>query len=170
MRNRAFTLVELMVVVVMVSLLAAVVTPGLSAVRDTQQGAGTDEIRRLLRTAQQLARASGRPHGVWIDAQSEQVRMMQYESEGSVSPAFDSIGSEYPVRSMLKDFAGLEILDIDPGDGDAVSEAVLWFDFRGRPQTRDADGSGAESVTTEPTLRFPGFDPIVVDRVTGVLQ
>lgn len=170
MRDRAFTLVELMVVVVMVSLLAAVVTPGLSAVRDTQRGAGADEVRRMLRTAQQLARASGLPHGVWVDATDERVRVMRYESDGTVNPAVDAMGSEFPVRSLLKDFAGLEVASVDAGDGNVVSEAVLWFDYRGRPQTRDADGSGAQSATDEPTLEFVGSDPITVDRVTGVLR
>ena len=170
MRNRAFTLVELMVVVVMVSLLAAVVTPGLSAVRGTQQGAGTDEVRRMLRTAQQLARASGRPHGVWVDAANERVRTMQLQADGTVGPALDGLGGDTPVRDLLKDFAGLDLGDVDPGDGDAVSEGVVWFDYRGRPETRNADGSNAQPATVEPTIAFVDFDPIVVDRVTGVLR
>ncbi|MFT5424314.1 MAG: type II secretion system protein H [Phycisphaerales bacterium] len=168
MKNRAFTLVELMIVVVMVSLLAAVVSPGLTAVRGTQQAAGTDDVRRMLRTAQQLARASGRPHGVWVDAANEKARMMQLQADGTVAPALDGLGEDTPIRPLLEDFAGLELTDVDPGDGNAVSEAVLWFNYLGRPETRDADGSNAQLATTEPTLTFVGFAPIVIDRVTGV--
>jgi len=169
-RNRAFTLVELMVVIVMVSLLAAVVSPGLTAVRETQRAAGTDEVRRMLRTAQQLARASGRPHGLWVDAANERVRMLQILADGTVGPAVDGLGGETPVRALLNDFAGLKLNDADPGSGVALSETVLWFDYLGRPETRDADGSNAQPATAEPVLSFVGFGPIVVDRVTGVLR
>ena len=124
----------------------------------------------MLRTAQQLARASGRPHGVWVDAASERVRAVRLQADGAVGPALDGLGGVSPVRDLRADFAGLDVGDADPGDGHAAGEAVLWYDFRGRPETRDTDGTNAEPAATEPTITFAAFEPIVVDRVTGVLR
>lgn len=168
--KRAFTLIELLVVVIMMSVMAAVVVPGLGSVRGVQRDAGSEEVRRELLSAQAHARAVGRPHGLELDATADTLRSVWYSTTGSVEPALTASGRESVLRSLGEDFAGLDITEIDPGDGSGVSSVTLWFDYLGRPELRNPDGSSPARPTQTPTITFAEADPIDVDLVSGVVR
>jgi len=168
--RRAFTLIELLVVVIMMSVMAAVVVPGLDSVRGVQRDAGAWEIRRELLSAQAHARAVGRPHGIELDATADTLRAVWYSTTGDVAPALTASGRESVLRSLGEDFAGLDITEIDPGDGTGVTSVTVWFDYLGRPELRDADGTDPARPTQAPTITLAEGDPIEVDPVSGVVR
>ena len=166
MAPRAFTLVELMVVVVLIGVLAAVVAPGLGSVRTTQRDAGLGELQRLLRVTQQDARTTGRPAGVWFDADADQIQRVQLHEGSGVLAAVDVLGQPHGVQDLAS-FGGLDLVSVDPGAGSAATNATIWFDFMGRPELRDLDGDNPAKPTGNPQLQFASGAIITLDRLTG---
>ncbi|MFG0305217.1 MAG: Tfp pilus assembly protein FimT/FimU [Phycisphaerales bacterium JB040] len=168
--GRGFTLIELLVVILMMSVMVAVVAPGLGSVRGVQREAGASEIRRELRSAQAHARAVGRPHGVALDATADTLAALWYSTSGNVEPALTASGRVSETRAIGELFAGLDVVEIDPGDGTGVASATIWFDYLGRPELRDEDGLNPARPTSAPTVTLGEGDPIQIDPVSGVVR
>ena len=166
MSARALTLVELMVVVVLIGVLAAVVAPGLGSVRATQRDAGLGEIRRLLRITQQEARTTGRPAGIRFDAEADHIQRVQLHDGSGVLAAIDSLGQPH-ITQDLATFGGLDLVSIDPGTGNVTADSTIWFNFMGRPELRDNDGDNPAIPTTSPQLQFASGVTISLDQLTG---
>ena len=72
----AFTLVELMVVVLLMGIVSVTVLPAMGNVQQMREGAARDEVVRFIDVAKARALASGEPVGVEVGLQSSSLSMI----------------------------------------------------------------------------------------------
>ncbi len=169
-RSRAFTLVEAMIVVILMSIIAATVVPALGNLDEARRGAATDEVVRLLTHARALAMASGRPGGVAFDLASGSAQVVAITSSGGApEAAADALGQpERPV--LLSDlYSGVELVSIIHGDGSTASGTV-WFRFDGIPQLRDAGGTLVGPFSQDAVIELSGSRTVTVRMGTGLVE
>ncbi|MFI4896543.1 MAG: Tfp pilus assembly protein FimT/FimU [Phycisphaerales bacterium JB059] len=166
----AFTLIEAMVVVILMSIIAVSVMPALNNLDEARRGAAADELIRLLSQARALAMASGRPMGVSVDLEDNAARIVQIAAAGAApTPATDPMGQpEAPVR-FADQYAGVELVSMTQGDGTAGSGSI-WFRFDGVPQTRGADGALVGAFTQDATVELSGSQVVTVRMGTGLVE
>ena len=165
--RRAFSLVELLAVVVVLAILAGVVLPGLGAVSGLRRQAAADEVRRLLT----LARASARgvPAGVAIAPATGDVTLVSSGPAG-VAALVDALGEPRRAVNLGRDFGGARFGAIVDGGDDAIDPAVFWFGFDGTPERRDASGAYVGPFTRDARIEIVDVGPVVVRRATGVIE
>jgi len=95
MRSQGFTLIELVIVILLLGILAAVAVPKFFNLSDYRERAAYDEVAGAVRYAQKLAVASGCPVQVNITANS--YALQQY-STGCTTGAFATI-TDHPVTA-----------------------------------------------------------------------
>jgi len=169
-RLRAFTLIEAMVVVIVMSIIAVTVMPALGNLEEARRGAAADEMARLLRHARSLAMASGEPTGVAIDLTAETAQVVRIVSTGAApTPATDALGQpERPV--VFPDlYSQVELISIVHGDGSGASGTV-WFRFDGVPQLRTPAGVVVGPFTQDAVVELTGARIVTVHMGTGLVE
>lgn len=128
-RNRAsgFTLVELVVVLIILGILAAVVMPKFSAVNDLDAAGYADQIRSLLRYGQKIAVAQRR-QAIVAYSRGEARICSEARSAAPVCPAsYTAVDCATPGRTPIELPAG----PIVPGPDSIVGSGVVCFNARG---------------------------------------
>ena len=150
-RQRAFTLVELVMVIALAGILAAVALPRVSNRSDSDLAGFREGVRAVLRLAQKTA-----------IAQHRNVSVNLVSASGKVSVCYDSA---YPCVSAVADPAGSGALVVTTpaGISFATTAAQLTFDWTGSPNGTAATltvsgGTGAASAA------------LTVDGNTGYVQ
>lgn len=166
----AFTLIEAMVVVILMSIIAVTVMPALNNLDKARQGAAADELIRLLTQARALAMASGRPVGVSIDLEEDAALIVQISAAGDPpTPATDPMGQPEEAVRFAEQYSGVELVAMTQGDG-ASGSGAIWFRFDGEPQTRAADGALVGAFTQDATVELSGSKVVTVRRGTGLVE
>lgn len=175
--RRAFTLIELLIVVVILGIAGALVIPNMGSVQTLRVHAAVRTIVADLTFAQADAIAFQRRRAVVFNTQTQSYRLVDVVN-GEVDEAntlfqIGGPGGRYTVNLSDPSFAGAR-MDSAQFDGD---EPVLIFDELGGPvATADGTepGSGGRITVTGAGQRFdiivePFTGRIVVRRVAGAL-
>lgn len=153
--RKAFTVYELLVVVVIMGIIAVSATPVLSQSIEARQAAARDEVVRLLEYARGRAIATGFPAGVRVDTNESTLRLVTISEAGAIVDLSDPINGASMGANLSLEFAEVQISSFVNGDGNSGTGTV-WFDYQAEPHTRD-DVSGV-------------FDAIFVQNATITLS
>ena len=168
--TRAFTLIEAMVVVILMSIIAVTVMPALDNLEQARRGAAADELARLLTHAQALAMASGRPTGVAIDLADHTAQIVQIASTGAApTPATNAMGQPEQPVDFDEQYSGVELVSATHGDG-STGSGTVWFRFDGVPQTRAADGTLTGVFTQDASIELTGSRFVTVRMGAGLVE
>jgi prepilin-type N-terminal cleavage/methylation domain-containing protein len=167
---RAFTLVEVSVVVIITGVIAVTVIPAWNNLTATRQAAAAEEIERKLTAARAEAVAEGRPVGLRVDPINQTVQTYVVPSVGAApTPATMVDGQSDPVLYVAKTYSGASITSLTGGDGTSTAQ-VLWFGYDGTPQRRDSGGNLIGGWTSDATVQLAGGQQVVVRKTTGLVQ
>lgn len=122
--EKGFTLIELVLLVVIVAILAAVVNLGLGSLGSNKPNSAARRLASDLRFAQQLSLTKHNRHGIIFTATSYSV--FQNDNTVDLVPRNPSGGSPFTV-SMAGDFAGITI------DATALTNSIVRFETNGKP-------------------------------------
>lgn len=168
--RRAFTLVEVSVVVLIASILAVSVVPAMNTLAATRRAAAVDEVERRLIDARGQALARGRPYGVRIDADASTLQLLEITSAGATpTAAFDVLGVSNAAYSLREAYSGSAITSVVGGDGTTGSQ-TLWFGIDGTPQVRNASGVLQGSATQDAVVTLTGGGRVTVRAYTGAIE
>ncbi|GJM18836.1 MAG: hypothetical protein DHS20C14_10490 [Phycisphaeraceae bacterium] len=173
--RRAFSLIEILMVIVIMGVLAAVVVPGIGALDAQRQDAAIEEIKRSLRFARGSAMATGAPTGVQIQTSSgvvfDAVRIDPdtLALDGVPGP----LGEDFPTRYLSSEFPGITLASVTNGDGSATTDETIWFKFDGTPHTRNGSGVFTSDNASDCAIEVDyagGTRTIVVHAFTGFVD
>jgi len=164
-----FTLVELMLVVVLMSIVAASVIPALGNVQAMREGAARDDIVRYLEIAKARAMASGMPCGLEVDMSSSSLTMVCIDDAGSVETLIDPLTADQRSLEIPTTYGGVT-LDSFSGGSALSASGVVWFDFEAKPHTRSSDGTFVSLNSAAVTLELSSQQRIVVHPYSGVIE
>jgi len=165
---RAFTLVEVLTVVLIMGILAVAVRPALDSMNGSRRGAAVSDVKRRLELARARAIATGKPYALKINATTDTVQMYWIPSTGATPVAAPSpSGEAEPVYSIPVLYPTCEITSFTNGD---ASSQYVWFGVDGTPQARNAAGTVTGSWTQDATIVMSGGTSIFVRRVSGAVQ
>ncbi|MEI7658417.1 MAG: type II secretion system protein [Phycisphaerae bacterium] len=158
MRSRAFTLVELIVVIVILGIMAAAVAPSVTQSTQGRQRSAAQLVARDLRYAQARAVATGRRAWVTINPGSETLTYSEDVSGVATAITDPATGSQMTtVLGSAATIDGVAGTAIGTFNG-ATTTATIGFDWQGRPldslgvlltadQTITVTASGLSTVT-----------------------
>lgn len=165
-----FSLLELMVVVVIMSILASSVIPMMSQSTQAKQGASRDEVVRYFEFARGRAIAGGIPVGVFVDTADNSLRIVTLDETGDIINAMDPIDGELKSVNLSDEFSGASINSFVNGDGIA-GNGTVWFDFQAEPHTRDdVTGSFDELFTQNASISLSTGTMVVVHAASGYVE
>ena len=159
--SSGFTLIELVVVVTILGVMAAVAGPSLSNLTNSRQGLGATRVRTVLIFAQQTAMASNLDTWVSFDTASEQVSAY-VEDPDNLGKANRMAMTDPLSRSALVLLLG----GTGPGlsSADFNSTIEVQFDQAGIPY--DADGT---ALSSDGTIGIDGGLTVRVTKTTGLI-
>lgn len=167
-RRTAFTLVEMLAVVIVMSLLAASSLPAMSAIDDAKRAAAANEIERLLISARARAMASARPTGVQLAAGSV-FTVIEIAGDHAAPTTTGDVFGQPSIAIRLPDlYAGASVAAFTNGDG-ATGTGVVWFNHRGEPHTRAAAGDFAGAFTQDGLFTLSTARRVRVFKVSGAV-
>lgn len=169
-RRRAFTILELMVVVLLMSILAVSVLPALGSLDEARLGAAVDEVERTLVHARSLAMASGEPTGVEFDLTAQTVTLVRIVSAGTPpEPALDALSQPVTPLRLPVTFPRVELISLTNGDGSSGSGTV-WFRFDGAPEVRASNGSLVGPFSQDALVTLTGARSVAVRMGAGLVE
>lgn len=168
--TRAFTLLELTVVIVLMSIVAVTVIPALGVVDEARRGGATDHVERMLVLARSLAMAASEPTGVQFVLSDQTASLVRITSVGGAPvPALDALAQPAQPLELQASYPTAQILSITHGDGSSGS-GTIWFRFDGEPEIRDASGVFVSLFTQDAAITLTGSRVITVARATGLVE
>jgi len=168
--RRAFSLLEVTVVIVIVGILAIVVIPALGSTGGARQAAAAREAHRLLTRARTFAMTTGQPSGVIADVSTSTLTPVYIPAGGaSIAAMRTSTGADAVPIVTGDAFPGVEMLSCVGGDG-STGLIRLWFSHAGTPQVRDADGALTGPFTQDASISLTGGFTVTVRRVSGLVE
>jgi len=168
-KSRAFTLVEMILVVILIGILAVSAVPALSSLSASREAAAAREIRRLLQVVRLTAMSSGRPTGLSVSTASE-LTLVQIESTGApAAPLVGPLGETRPPVSIRSQFGGTSISLARTGLNE-TGAVTFWFGTDGLPHSRAADGTPSSAWTSDGTIRLSSGTTVTVLRISGAIE
>lgn len=168
-KSRAFTLVEMILVVILIGVLAVSAVPALGTMAASREAAAAREIRRLLQVVRLTAMSSGRPTGLSISTTSE-LSFVQIERTGArATPVVGPLGEARPPVSIRSQFSGTTISLARTGLNE-TGAVTFWFGTDGVPHSRAANGTPRRAWTTNGTIRLSRGTTVTVLRVSGAIE
>lgn len=165
----AFTLVELLVVVVIMGIISVAVIPAMDNVSTIREGAARDDLVRYIEIARGKAVASGSPHGISINVFSSTITLVQINQLGQIESTFDPLTNTTRSLNLATLYQGVAINSFINGDGQS-GDGIIWFDFESTPHTRDNSGNFL-ALNTEPALIQLSSDEVIyVYNNSGTLE
>ena len=161
---KGFTLVEIIIVVVILGIAAAIAVPMVSSAADMQVRSAANRIAADLDYAKNLAITHQRRHWVVFSGNSYEIRTV--EDDGTTEYVID-----HPVNpgSFVVDFSAdsrLSRVNIVTADFDSDSSNTITFDYLGSPYS--GTGTTAPLNSGQITLQAADFTLTVdVEPVTG---
>lgn len=167
----AFTIIELVAVIVVASVLAAGVMPAVSRLGVMRESAGAWEIRRQLAYARERAIASGMPVGVRFSEADQTIALQSVSPAGGVTALVDALGRPetpfaFATRFSTRFKADPIILTI-PANED---RRTMWFGHTGTPHARTPAGVHAGEISTDLRVTVGESSIISVAAVSGLVE
>jgi len=130
MRRRGFTLIEILAVVFILALVAALVVPNLDGMRERALRAEAERIGAQLELLRQRAIVTGVPHRLWMQLDEAEYRLeWQHDAGDAASAALDLTGnSALPLEAPRA--SGIEYVPI-PGNFGRLQIVQHPFFFQG---------------------------------------
>lgn len=169
-RIHAFTLIEVIIVLVIVGLLAATAVPAMSSLGDTRRVAALREVERRLTNARSTAMTTGQPTGLAVSATADTLLSVFIPSAGA-TPAPITTPSGEPDDPVLiaEEFPGVDIATVIAGDG-ASGDTTFWFSFEGTPQLRSSSGTLTGGFVQDASIHLAGGGQINIRRISGLIE
>lgn len=165
----AFTLLEVMIVIVVMSILAIGVVPALSSASGAQSAGAAHEVERVLLLARAKAMATSTPHAVRLETSPSSLQLCwRNPTSGDVEGAIANDGQEWPVQLLSGRFGNARITSVEV-DGLSSAPSVVWFGFNGLPQTRSDDGDFIANATRNAAITISDGSVVTVIAKTGAV-
>lgn len=168
-RRHAFTLVELMVVVLLMGIVAVTVVPAMDNVQMMRNGAARDDTMRLLELAKARALATGMPNGIEISLNSSSLTLVQINDDGQVESVVDPLTYQSRTITLPITYSGVTIASMVNGDGVSGS-GTIWFDYEANPHTREQNGAFIELNDESALIELSSDEIIIVHAYSGVVE
>lgn len=170
-----FTLLEVLVVVVIIGIMAAVAVPGIGSLDGQRREAGVAEISRSLRYARASAMATGAPTGVRLRTSPAVLLDLVALDPTTLDPGGlpGPLGEDLTTVYLGAMFPTLQISSLTNGNGSATADETIWFAFDGAPHTRGAGGGTPAAFTQDAQIQTPdgaGTRTITVHEHTGLVD
>ncbi|MCC6230097.1 MAG: type II secretion system protein [Phycisphaerales bacterium] len=165
----AFTILELVVVIVIMAILAGSVIPALTGMDDARGAAAAQEIQRRLQFCRQNALAVGEATGLRITIKTGEIEMLSKRPGGIAQAARDPLGQLSAPWYLPRAYRGLAISSFVHTDG-SKGDGTIWFSFEGEPQTRDGDGESPASAVQDAVITLNNGRTITVRRLSGLVE
>lgn len=158
MTRRAFTLIELVAVMIVVSVLAASAAPVLSRVSETRREAFAQEIERLLSLARSRAMETSLAAGVRFNVDDQTIELVEIPQAGGAPRAFTET---YIIASRI---TGVEMAQLTV----AGNTRTIWFEPDATPHTRnETSGAFIEFLDENASVTVQGGATIIVEPNSG---
>lgn len=131
-RPRGFTLTELLVVVIILGVVAAVVTPGLRSADPQKADLAATYVAEAIRFARSESMRTGEVYGVTISQDSQQVRVRRYDITADPVKPLETL--YHPVDKQLLDF-DFDTLSSTAGARISNTQDVFNYSGLGRRRT-----------------------------------
>lgn len=165
---RAFSLLEMAMVIMITAILAASAIPAMSSMSTARQGAAAEEVERRIVNARSRALAEGRPFGVTIDTTAHTLRTMTIATTGAVpTPATDALGQPEAAFNLAATFSGVQFTVVSSEAGSGTQ--TFWFSHEGTPQARNASGALVGSWTQNAVVTVTGDVSVYVQARSGAV-
>lgn len=166
----AFTLLEVMIVIVIMGILAVSVAPAISSARGAQGAGATREVERVLLLARARAMASSIPYAVSVDTNPSSLRLCWRNPDtGSLEGAVGSDGVLCPKQPLSARFGSVRITNVQI-DGYSGSSGVVWFAFDGTPELRNASAVRQGPATQDAVITLSDGGKVYVVASTGAVR
>jgi MSHA pilin protein MshC len=148
MNYKGFTLIELVMILVLVGIIAAVVTPRLGDVTTTNASAFADKLRADIRYAQNLAMTTSQRHRVYVNTAPGPAPGYAVVNAATGLVVMDPAGGNLSIVLNAGDYAGITV----------SPNAVIEFNSLGSP-------TGGTALTVS-----PGGATVTVTAETGAVN
>jgi prepilin-type N-terminal cleavage/methylation domain-containing protein len=167
--RRAFTLLELVVVISVVGVVSVTVIPAWNSLSGTRQAAAGEELERRLVAARSQAVSEGHPIGLQINPTSDTLRFYTIATTGAVPTVLPGLDGQPDAGvNITAMYPGADILTVTGGSG-AAGTQILWFGYDGSPELRSAAGVLTGSWTGDAVVTLAGGNMVTVRKVTGMV-
>jgi len=139
LRNRGFTLTELLVVVIILATLAVVAVPQLRSTDPYKLDLAATRLAEAIRLARSQSMRSGDVYGVTIDHVTQRVQVQRYDTTTDPVSAVETL--YHPVDRQLLDF-DFDTLAMTSGVQITNSEDIFDYSGTGRRRTVLFDNQG----------------------------
>ncbi len=157
MKNRGFTLIELVMIIVLLGILAVVAAPRLGNIASTNAGAFTDKLRADIRYAQNLAMTRNARFRVHFNS-APAPNPGYAVTDGANTPVLDPAGGgNLSVVLNAGNYNGITVASPFP---------FIEFDSLGRPY----NNAGVLLAAAATLTVSPGAIPVVVSPQTGAVN
>ena len=168
---RGFTLTELLIVMVLLSILSATAIPALGRLDDAQRSGLLNECERLVMLSRSRAISTGIPSGLEFDLTEQRVAMISLQTDSTGVEPVTRAGTGTDYISRANAFPGAAIELAGPVDAPvSLGTTTLWFDFDGTPQQRQADGESPVALTNEFVIQIVDGPRLTVAPYTGMVS
>ncbi|MGI9341408.1 MAG: pilus assembly FimT family protein [Gammaproteobacteria bacterium] len=131
-RHRGFTVTELLVVVIILGVLAAVVTPGIRSGDPEKLELAAVHVAEAIRLARSEAMRTGEVYGITISQATQQVRVRRYDITADPVDPLETM--YHPVSKQLLDF-DFDTLAVTSGARIMNAQDVFGYSTLGRRRT-----------------------------------
>ena len=161
--NKAFTLIEMLMVIVILAIISLMVIPQMSSASSAQLDAASSIIASDLEYAKSLSISKQQWHSVVFDESGESYQIQ--DSDGNVVP-YKMNPSGYYIVNFTKD-SRLSRIDLHEAKFDDSS--IITFDYLGSPYS--GSGTSNPMASGSITLQVQGIEShITIEPVTGYIR
>ncbi len=168
--RRAFTLIELAIIIAVVGLFAVSAIPAMDTLAQTRRLSAVREVERRLMAARATAITTGQPAGILIDTVAQTLLPVTIAPGGGPPVAMRAANGEAEALfSIPAEFPGVAITGLLSGDG-LGADTAFWFSFEGEPQLRAGDGTLLGGFTQDAWIQLTGGGKVHIRRGSGLIE
>ena len=167
--RKGFTLVELMVVIILMSVVSASVIPAMSNIVSMREGAARDDLVRMIEVAKGRSMASGLPHGLKIDVANSIITLVQITQGGQIESEIDPLTTKVRLMNLSDLYPGVPLASFEQGSSDGVQD-IIWFDYESSPHVRSNQGAFVSLNNRSAIVTLSSGERVIIYPHSGVLE